>query len=80
MPFFPDPNADPYGTRNRENRAAPDGISAVRCCFFRAFSLNFHRFAVQKFAAHFCGYYIAALMTLPIVSAASRFISVVAWV
>ena len=33
LPVSPDPNADPYGTRNRENRAAPDGISFARCRF-----------------------------------------------
>lgn len=37
LPFCLDPNRDPYGNRNREDRTAPDGKLPVRCCFLPVF-------------------------------------------
>lgn len=50
--------------------------------FFRPLLLflRFFCFLPQNFDLPFCAGYIAALMTFPMVSAASRFISAVAWV
>ena len=78
--FPTDPSRDPYGEKNREEQTAPGRKNPARCFFFTSFIGVFARSLRRNLGLIFIISHIAWLMTLPMVSAASRFMSAVAWV